>query len=187
MKVATILGSPRLKGNTATVLGWFEEALAGEHEVDRINVVKFKVNGCLGCYKCQETSEEIGCVQKDDGAGLYQRMMAADAIVYASPLYWWGFSAQIKPLIDRQMALVTGYDTPEYKSLIEGRKASLLVTCGGPIEDNADLIQGIFDRAAAYTMTPVAGKYVIPNLMTPEDLGEEAREVARQMAADLLA
>ena len=49
MKILTILGSPRRKGNTAAVLAKFEEMAKGEHSVDRINIVDYDVRGCLGC------------------------------------------------------------------------------------------------------------------------------------------
>ena len=48
MKVITLLGSPRKKGNTSTALGWFEKALKTRgHNTERLNVVDFEVKGCL--------------------------------------------------------------------------------------------------------------------------------------------
>ena len=49
-------------------------------------------------------------------------MIGADALVYAAPLYCWCFPAQMKALIDRHVSLVTGFETPKHKSLIEGKK-----------------------------------------------------------------
>ena len=186
MKVATILGSPKKKGNTAKVLGLFEELIAKEHEVDRINMADYEVKGCLGCGTCQKTSDEPGCVQKDDAMAVFERMRASDAVVYSSPLYCWGFSSQIKALIDRHFCLVTGYGTPDHHSLIENKPTALLVTCGGPIEDNADLIQGIFDRVNNFSKCNVAGKYVVPLCTTPDALGEEAMEIAKKMERDIV-
>ena len=100
MKVTTILGSPKKKkGNTAKVLGWFEDELTNlGHEVDRINIIDREVKGCLGCGTCQNKADEPGCVQKDDAVAIFENMMSADAVVYASPLYCWGFSSQMKAL-----------------------------------------------------------------------------------------
>ena len=54
MKVVTVLGSPRPEGNTATVLSWVEDALRQMgHEVERIDVNKFTVTGCVECQRCQ--------------------------------------------------------------------------------------------------------------------------------------
>jgi multimeric flavodoxin WrbA len=66
MKIITILGSPRAKGNTAKVLSMFEDNVGAKHDIERINIARYKVGGCLGCYKCKEIKDEPGCVQKDD-------------------------------------------------------------------------------------------------------------------------
>lgn len=187
MQVTTILGSPRKRGNTATVLGYFEELLAQHgHEVDRVDIVDYEVNGCLGCQACRQAGQELVCRQQDDAPGIFERMMAADAVVYATPLYTYGFPSQMKALIDREYCLVTGYGTPQYKSLLKGKPSALLVTCGGGIEDNADLIQKVFDREGAYQQWHIVGKYVLPYCSTPDELGNEALDIARQMALDLM-
>ncbi len=81
MKIITILGSPRKKGNTAKVLSMFEDKVEKNHEVERINITQYKVGGCLGCLKCQESKGEPGCVQKDDALTIFEKMIQADAIV----------------------------------------------------------------------------------------------------------
>jgi multimeric flavodoxin WrbA len=185
MKVLTILGSPKKKGNTAAVLGMFEEIIAKDHEIDRVNMSDCNVQGCLGCYACQETSDEPGCIQQDDAGSILERIIGADAVVYATPLFDWSFSAQIKALLDRHLCLVTGYGSPEYKSLVAGKKLALLVTCGGPVENNADLIQANFDRIGNFLKGGAAGKYVVPFCTTPDKMGDQASEIVKQMASDI--
>ena len=188
MKVITLLGSPRKKGNTATALGWFEEELKAQgHNIDRVNVADFKVKGCLGCGKCEGIADKPGCVQKDDVIGIFERMMSGDAVVYASPLYCWGFSSQMKALIDRHFCLVKGYGTPDYKSFAEGKLTALLVTCAGPVENNADIIQVLFDRLNDYGKLKVVGKYIVPSCTTPDAMGHEAKEIVDEMRRDILA
>jgi hypothetical protein len=92
----------------------------------------------------------------------------------------------MKALIDREYCLVTGYGSPEYRSLLKGKPSALLVTCGGGIEENADLIQTVFDREGEYQGWNIIGKYVVPYCSTPDELGDEARDIARQMARDIL-
>jgi len=187
MKVITLLGSPRKRGNTATALGWLEEAMKAQgHDIDRVNIVDFEVKGCLGCHKCEGITDEPGCVQKDDALGIFERMMSADAVVYASPLYCWGFSSQMKALIDRHFCLVKGYGSPDYKSFAEGKKTALLVTCDGPVENNADIIQVLFDRLNDYAKTKVVGKYIIPSCAAPDAMGHEAKIIVDQMCQHIL-
>jgi multimeric flavodoxin WrbA len=187
VQVTTILGSPRARGNTAAVLGLFEELIAQQgHEVDRIHIVDYEVNGCLGCQACQKASRELACRQQDDAVRIFKRMIASDAVVYATPLYTYGFTAQMKALIDREYCLVTGSGSPEYRSLLRGKRSALLVTCGGGIEENVDLIQKVFDREGQYQQWSIVGKYVVPYCTTPDELGDEALETARQMASDIM-
>ncbi|MBN1781383.1 flavodoxin family protein [bacterium] len=187
MKIVTILGSPRLRGNTAAVLRRFEEIVTARgHETDRIDAVKYTLNGCLGCDKCQSVTDKPGCIQKDDMLPLFERIIAADAVVYASPVYVWGFTAQIKPLIDRQYCLVKNYGTDRYKSFIQGKRVALLVTCGGRCGDNADLISSVFKRESDFTGCRIAGMYCVSDCTIPGELGQDAEDAARQMAEDII-
>jgi multimeric flavodoxin WrbA len=182
MKILTILGSPRIKGNTAGVLSLFEKEVETDHQVERIHITQHKVGGCLGCYTCQKKKDEPGCVQKDDALTIFGKMMESDAIVYASPLYCWSFTSQIKPLIDRHFCLAKGYGTPDHQSLLSGKPAALLVTCAGPIEGNCDAIQRIFSGFSEYVMLAMKGNFILPFCTTPDAIGDEGKEVAEKLA-----
>lgn len=186
MKVITLLGSPKKKGNTAKVLGWCEEALMERgHEVERVNLAGLDVRGCLGCGVCKKSSDKIGCVQKDDVPALFGRMMASDAVIYASPVYFWDFSSQMKTLMDRHCSLVTDFGGPNHASLLENKRTALLMTCEDQVENNADLVQELFDRFNDYLKCTVVGKYVTPFCTTPDVLGAEARATAVKIALDI--
>lgn len=186
MNILSMLGSPRKKGNTARVLGWVEEELqAAGHGVERLNVVDHKLGGCVECYTCHESRDAPGCARKDDALDIFERMMKADVLLYASPLFCWGYSAQIKPLIDRHYCLVKDYPTPQWKSFIEGKRAALLVTCGGPEEGNAELLVEMFRRLMEYAKTNMVGALVIPFATTPDAMGEDVRERAAQFASTI--
>jgi multimeric flavodoxin WrbA len=185
MKIITIMGSPREKGNTALVLSKFEELAGEKHELERINIAEHEVKGCVGCLKCQEKRDEPGCVQKDDVPHLLQKIMQSDAVVYASPLYCWSFSGQLKQFIDRHFCLMKFNPAPQMPdSLLEGKQTALLVSCGGPIEENADFIQGTFDRFANFTSLQTVGKYILPFCMMTDSLEGRAEEVAHKMSED---
>jgi multimeric flavodoxin WrbA len=188
MRITSVLGSPRpKKGNTAKVLGWVEdEVRAKGHDADRINIIDKKINGCKECYTCQGIPDEPGCPQEDDAKEIFDRLMASHALLLASPLFCWGFSSQIKPLIDRHFCLVTGYGTPNWKSLLEGKRAGLLVTCAGPIEENAELVVKMFDRLMNYAKISSAESLVIPFATTPDAMGAEIKEQAVKFAGRLV-
>ncbi len=182
MKIITIFGSPRKKGNTAKVLSMFEDKVEKNHDVERINITQYKVGGCLGCYKCKEKKDEPGCVQKDDALTIFEKMIQADAIVYASPLYCWSFTSQIKPLIDRHFCLVSGDGTSDHDSLISGKPAALLVTCAGPIEGNCDAIHSIFTGFSEYAKLTAKGNFILPFCTTPDAIDEKGAELAENLA-----
>jgi multimeric flavodoxin WrbA len=184
MKIMTVLGSPKMEGNTAGALRMFEEAVGGAHEIDRVNLPKMEVVGCQGCYACQQNPDEPSCVVRDDATDVLKRIVEADAIVYASPLYMWGFASKIHALMERHLSLVTGYMTPQFKSLVEGKKTALLLTCGGPVEKNTDPIQAVFDGFSSYAKTDLVGKYIVAGTTTPEEIEGKAADIIARMAAD---
>lgn len=186
MKIAAILGSPRKKGNTAKVLAHIKKIAGDKAEFDIIEMASHQVHGCLGCYACMKNNQEPGCIQQDDALAIFERIIQADLAIYASPLYWWGFSSQIKTLIDRHLCMIKGDGTPNYKSLLDGKKVALLVTCDGPIDHNADFIQGEFQRISEYCMCNVVGKYVVHSCLDPDAVDRIGHDIAKTMVTDII-
>jgi len=103
MKVLGIYASPRKNGNTDQLL---DKALEGARsagaEILTIYVRKLKMRGCIECGGCDETGK---CVVKDDMQSVYPLLEEADAIILASPIFFYGLTAQVKALIDRSQAM----------------------------------------------------------------------------------
>jgi multimeric flavodoxin WrbA len=183
MKIASILGSPRKKGNTNRVLQWIEDALQAQgHEVNRINTSDHKVRGCKGCFTCKKFTDKPGCPQKDDAVEIINRLIASDIILYGSPIYFWGPTSQMKTLIDRHCCLVKGFGTPQWKSFLEGKGLGLVVTCEDAAENNTDLMEEMFKRFVDYLKCDHLGSLIIPLTTTPEALGEDVRHGALAFA-----
>lgn len=189
MRIVTLLGSPRKRGNTAAVLEIFERLASQKpHNIERINAVDWTVRGCLGCDTCFQTLDEPGCAQDDDAAWILEHVLAADLVVYASPVYAWGFTAQLKPLIDRHYCLVKYQGDKVAAALMAGKRAALLTTCGGDAAGNADLLETAFKRLLAYLQSQLAGIYVLDNCSTrPGGPGGAGEALAQRMARELLA
>jgi multimeric flavodoxin WrbA len=110
MNILTLQGSARKTGNTVKVLEWVEEELTVlGHTVTRIYLHGRHLNGCMGCGQCKKVPDAAGCVQKDDIPEILDHMVSSDLVIFASPLYFWGVSAQIKAVIDRTYSLYTKY------------------------------------------------------------------------------
>lgn len=106
-KVLIISSSPRKGGNSDTLCDKFMEgALASGHEVEKIFLRDKKINYCTGCGFCN-TNDYSACSQKDEAAEIIDKMLNADVIVLATPVYFYTMSAQMKTLIDRCCARYT--------------------------------------------------------------------------------
>jgi multimeric flavodoxin WrbA len=187
MQVTTLLGSAKKKGNTATVLGWVEEELKSMgHDVERIYLNNKSFRGCLGCAKCREDPDEIACVQKDDAIDIMGQMISSDVVLFASPIYFWGFSAQIKALIDRGYSLVTNYHKPGHTSLMRGKRIGLLVTGADAYEDNAEGMFTAFDRIVDFLLAIKSGELYVGECSVPADLPEEFKNKAFELAQSLV-
>ena len=187
MRIITLLGSAKKKGNTATVLGWVETELKTRgHDVERIYLNNKTIGGCLGCAKCRDNPDEIACVQKDDAIDIMEQMISADAVLFASPIYFWGFSAQMKALIDRGYALVTNYHKPGHTSLMKGKRIGLLVTGADDFEENAEGMFTAFDRIVDFLLARKSGELYVGRCSTPDQLPEKFKDQALILAQSLL-
>lgn len=187
MKILSLQGSPRKEGNTAKVLSWVEEALiALNHEVESIFLNTKNLKGCLACGKCKEKPDTVGCIQKDDIPEILEKMTKADLVIFASPLYFWGVSAQLKTVIDRTYSLYVNYHQPGHASLVEGQRQALLVTGAGPYENNAEAAFTAFGRMQRPHMAINAGELFIGSCSTPDKLDDSIKDKAVAFAHTII-
>lgn len=130
--IVILNGSPRMKGNTAMLCDAFMKgAESVGHVVTRFDLQKMNIHGCLGCVK-GGSDVSSPCVQKDGMTEIYPAYRAADIVVLASPLYYWGFSGQLKTAFDRLFAVAEcnpGYANPK-------KECALLMAAEGNTPDN---------------------------------------------------
>ena len=170
MKVLGIMGSPRIRGNTDLLL---DEALKGARnhgaQVEKIIVDKLKVSPCREYYGCLRDGD---CVIRDDMDGIYSKLLDSDAVIVASPIFFYGLTAQLKALIDRCQALwarkyILKQDLPG-----SGRKGVFIAvgaTRGKKLFDGAILTVKYFFEA-------IGVKYVDELLVTGVDKRGEIEE-----------
>lgn len=102
--VLIIKGSPRKQGNTSLLAEEFScGAKDAGHEVKEVLLKEKKIGDCLGCGACQKNGGH--CVQKDDMTEIYEALMYADVIVFASPVYFYTWTSLTKRMIDRTYAV----------------------------------------------------------------------------------
>ena len=186
MRIVTILGSPRRRGNTAKVLGWIEEQFRADgHEVDQANILDYHVQGCGECMACKKGTVEL-CSIGDDANGLYRRMVTADLVLIAAPVFCWGFPAQIKGLIDRMYCMMDfDGDRPNVPRL-RGKWMALLLTGGGEEANNADLVIAGFQQLVEWVKGQIAGHWFVGGCTQPEAIGEKVKALAVAFAKRLI-
>lgn len=101
-RILILSGSPRKNGNSDILCDEFARgAREAGHEVEKLRIAEKRIGYCRACYACRGTGV---CAINDDMADILQKMIDADVIVLASPVYFYSIDAQLKALIDRTVA-----------------------------------------------------------------------------------
>ena len=136
-KVLILSASPRKGGNSDLLCDQFAKgAEEAGHSVEKIRVQEQKINPCLACYGCRGTGI---CVQKDGMAAILEKMVEADVLVLATPVYFYSMDGQLKTLIDRTL--------PRYTE-IRDKEVYLIATAAagkGAMERTIDSMRGFTD------------------------------------------
>ena len=116
MKIVILQGSPNIKGSTSLLVEAFTKgAEESNHEVKRIDITKMNINNCTGCVSC---GYEGPCIFKDDNEIIKKEILSSDMLVFATPLYYYGFTAQLKNVIDRFCSYNSSLHSKKLKSCL---------------------------------------------------------------------
>ena len=121
MKIVIINGSAR-RGNTLTAIDAFIKGASEKNEIEIIQPDRLHIAPCKGCGVCQCYK---GCIDQDDTNPTIDKITAADVILFATPVYWWGMSAQLKLIIDK--CYCRGLQ-------LKNKKVGTIVVGGSPVD-----------------------------------------------------
>ena len=160
MKILVITGSPRKNGNSNTLADNFiKGAQEAGHNVVRFDSAFKDVHPCVACNKCGMNGQ---CVFKDDFEFVKANIVDADAVVFATPMYYFGISAQIKAVIDRFYAINGQIHVP--------KKAVLLMTYADTSAKEAQPIINHYEALLNYLGWSDAGKVIASGVWTAGDV-----------------
>lgn len=151
MKVLVLTGSAHKKGTSALLADEFiRGAKESGNQVSRFDAAFEDVHPCIGCGKCEYGKHP--CVFKDAMDKLNPMLLDADCIVFISPIYYWGFSAQLKAVIDRFQVTVFS---------MQGHKKAMLMTTSAS-EENwvTDPIEAHYDTLLKFMEWEDAGRII---------------------------
>ena len=115
-KVLILSSSPRKGGNSDILCDAFAEgARSAGHDVEQVRIADLKIGYCTGCYVCQKTGR---CAIKDDAQSVIDKMMAAEVLVLASPVYFYSVCAQLKALFDRTVVIFPKLENKSFYYLL---------------------------------------------------------------------
>ena len=186
MNILILSGSPRQGGNTELLAEAFAKGAAEHHHVEIASVRDYKVNPCLGCSVCFKangrssesypSSLEDGrvvtdegkangiCAQKDDMSLIYEKMNQADMLVIASPVYFYGISAQLKAVIDR-------FHNP-IRDSFHIKKMALLLVGAASLPELFDAILTEYNLCLRFFNIEDAGKVLVRGVKDKGDIKE---------------
>ena len=116
MKIVILMASPNANGSTNILVQNFKKgAEESGHSVEITDVCRMNINPCTGCVAC---GYEGDCVQHDDNGIIRKKLLSCDMVVFATPLYYYGMSAQLKTVIDRFCAYNSSLNRKHLKSAL---------------------------------------------------------------------
>ena len=188
MKVVCLLGSPRKKGNSATVARHFinyAEKYGAQTESFFLNGLNFK--GCQACNLCK--TEFDTCALDDALTPALEATFHADIVVMASPVYYGDVSAQLKTFIDRTYSyLLPGYIAKAHPNRLPERKRLLFILTQGHRDPDwfADILpryQDLFHWTGFAVTHPlrVIDVYHEGDVDNRQDVLQKAEEMARKL------
>ncbi|MDR3331355.1 MAG: flavodoxin family protein [Synergistaceae bacterium] len=152
-KITVILGSPRRNGNSERLAAaLLKGAAEADYKAQTIRMHGLKVGGCIDCRRCW--SNGTHCFLNDDMKDVYAAIDDAAVIIFASPLYFFSWTSQIKPVWDRLLP----YFHPNSKVDVRGRRVILLATAGDTDKRCFDGMKKSFHLSCQYCEWTIAGE-----------------------------
>ncbi|WP_432664970.1 flavodoxin family protein [Wukongibacter baidiensis] len=181
MKILSVLGSPNKNGNTGVLLEEYLKGIKENHsdiEIKNIFLQDKKTSGCRGCDACKSGKID-GCIIQDDMNEMYGDIEASEVIVFATPIYFFSMTAQLKSFIDRMYAL----DSQAWR----GKKIVLLTTYGGEDEVSSGAINlvNIMKNITDYAGIEFIQKYGVSTADYPTSKNEKALKEVYDLGKEL--
>ena len=147
MKTLVVEASPRRDGNSTTLARSLIRGLrdAGETQITELFLNDMDIRHCDGCWSCIKL-DQPGCVIDDDMTGVYPLIAEADLLVFATPIYWWTISGQMKTFMDRLEGLLDGNGPNN----LSGKALALILTYVAEDPDGVYLAVRMYRSIAAW-------------------------------------
>ncbi|MFH1740272.1 MAG: flavodoxin family protein [bacterium] len=181
-KILGVVGSPRRNGNTHILVSKIiEGAVERGAEAEILFLNDLRIQECDGCHACWKGKE---CSKNDDMNNIYPKIVESDAIVFGTPVYWYGPTALMKGFVDRFVY----FNCPENRAKIKGKSAIVAVPFEEENLETAALLLAFFEKCLSYLQMDFAAKIAVPGVTRKGEILEketrlkEAYELGRNLA-----
>ena len=140
MKITAVVGTSRKNGQVSTMCKKvLEGAETNGHETEIINLYDYKIEPCIGCWRCNKSEK---CFQEDDFDKIYKKLEDSDVIVVGSPCYWGNVTGILTNFFDRHIPyMFQPSDIPAIKHMTFKQKISYLMNI-------TEVLIGLYLRSA---------------------------------------
>jgi multimeric flavodoxin WrbA len=165
--VLGIVGSPRKKGNTALLVSEvLRGARASGMRTETVFLGDLVIEECDGCHRCWEG---VTCPKNDDMLKLYSHITESDAIVFGTPVYWFGPTALMKLFLDRFVY----FNCPENRDKIRGTRAVVIAPFEDDDRETAAPLVRLFEKSFAYLEMKLLNILLVPGVTKPGEAREK--------------
>lgn len=181
-RVLGIIGSPRRHGNTHVLVSCILEGAAqAGGQVDTLFLADRHIRECDGCHLCWKGDH---CAKADDMAGIYPQIIAADVLVFGTPVYWYAPTGLMKLFIDRFVF----FNSPGHRTWVAGKSAAIAIPYEETNPKTARPVVEFFEKCFDYLGIRLAARLIVPGVTERGEVREkkevlqEAFNIGRSLA-----
>jgi len=167
MGILVFNGSPRIGGNTDTVIERLKSHVPKDKNWNYFKLSKLKISPCIACDMCWNPDP---CIFKDGMTKIFDVLPETNLLIFASPIYWWSVTSYMKLLIDRLYPLASSKSPIN----LEGKKAAVILLFADEDLTTVDSTNLMFDRMFNYLKLRDLGRLILPGLSSKNDASKES-------------
>ena len=163
-KILAIVGSPRIGGNTDILVQKVAEgAVSKGARVNTLHLGKVNIHECDGCHICWQGKS---CSKHDDMLDICSAIIENDAVVFGTPVYWYGPTALMKALIDR----LVYFNCPENRAKIRGKQAAIVIPFEEENPETAKPVVDFFVKCLDYLEMQLVNAIIVSGVSAKGDV-----------------
>jgi len=171
-KILAVIGSPRKGGNTDILVQKMAEGATSKGaKVDTLRLGGLNIRECDGCHVCWQKKP---CCKRDDMLSIYPKIIDSSAIIFGTPVYWYGPTALMKAFIDRFVY----FNCPENRAKIRGKKAMIAIPFEEENPDTARPVVEFFEKSFGYLEMELVGKIIVGGVGAKGDVLKKSDRLA---------